>query len=78
SMGIGLELDAIAIVVIGGASLLGGRGTVLGTMIGALIITILRNGGVKMGWPQYTQEIVMGAVIVVAVAIDNLRNRRRT
>lgn len=75
---IGYELFVIAAVVIGGASLLGGRGTVLGTMIGALIITILRNGGVKMGWPQYTQEIVMGAVIVVAVAIDNLRNRRRT
>ena len=39
---------------------------------------ILRNGGVKMGWPQYVQEIVMGAVIIVAVAIDNLRNRRRS
>lgn len=74
---IGYELFVIAAAVIGGASLLGGRGTILGTMIGALIITILRNGGVKMGWPQYTQEIVMGAVIVVAVAIDNLRQRRR-
>lgn len=75
---IGYELFVIAAAVIGGASLLGGRGTILGTMIGALIITILRNGGVKMGWPQYVQEIVMGAVIIVAVAIDNLRNRRRT
>ncbi len=75
---IGYELFVIAAAVIGGASLLGGRGTILGTMIGALIITILRNGGVKMGWPQYTQEIVMGAVIVVAVAIDNLRQRGRT
>jgi len=75
---IGYELFVIAAAVIGGASLLGGRGTILGTMIGALIITILRNGGVKMGWPQYTQEIVMGAVIIVAVAIDNLRQRRRT
>jgi erythritol transport system permease protein len=74
---IGYELFVIAAVIIGGGSLLGGRGTILGTMIGALIITILRNGGVKMGWPQYTQEIVMGAVIIVAVAIDNLRNRRR-
>ena len=74
---IGYELFVIAAAVIGGASLLGGRGTILGTMIGALIITILRNGGVKMGWPQYTQEIVMGAVIVVAVAIDNLRQRGR-
>ncbi len=74
---IGYELFVIAAAVIGGASLLGGRGTILGTMIGALIITILRNGGVKMGWPQYTQEIVMGVVIVVAVAIDNLRQRGR-
>ena len=74
---IGYELFVIAAAVIGGASLLGGRGTILGTMIGALIITILRNGGVKMGWPQYMQEIVMGAVIVVAVAIDNLRQRGR-
>ena len=73
---IGYELFVIAAAVIGGASLLGGRGTILGTMIGALIITILRNGGVKMGWPQYVQEIVMGAVIIVAVAIDNLRNRK--
>ncbi len=75
---IGYELFVIAAAVIGGASLLGGRGTILGTMIGALIITILRNGGVKMGWPQYVQEIVMGAVIIVAVAIDNLRNRKRS
>ncbi len=74
---IGYELFVIAAAVIGGASLLGGRGTILGTMIGALIITILRNGGVKMGWPQYTQEIVMGTVIIVAVAIDNLRQRGR-
>jgi erythritol transport system permease protein len=71
---IGYELFVIAAAVIGGASLLGGRGTILGTMIGALIITILRNGGVKMGWPQYTQEIVMGGVIIIAVAIDNLRS----
>lgn len=75
---IGYELFVIAAAVIGGVSLLGGRGTILGTMIGALIITILRNGGVKMGWPQYTQEIVMGAVIIVAVAIDNLRQRGRS
>ena len=74
---IGYELFVIAAAVIGGASLLGGRGTILGTMVGALIITILRNGGVKMGWPQYTQEIVMGAVIIIAVAIDNLRQRSR-
>ena len=72
---VGYELLAIAAAVIGGASLLGGRGSILGTMIGALIITVLRNGGVKMGWPQYVQEFVTGAVIIAAVAIDNLRHR---
>ena len=72
---VGYELLAIAAAVIGGASLLGGRGSILGTMIGALIITVLRNGGVKMGWPQYVQEFVTGAVIIAAVAVDNWRNR---
>ena len=74
---VGYELLAIAAAIIGGASLLGGRGTIPGTMIGALIITVLRNGGVKMGWPQYVQEFVTGAVIIAAVAYDNLRNRSK-
>lgn len=73
----GYELFVIAAAVVGGASLLGGRGSVYGTMAGALIITVLRNGGVKMGWPQYVQEFVMGAVIIIAVAVDNLRHGQK-
>lgn len=73
----GYELFVIAAVVVGGASLLGGRGSVYGTMAGALIITVLRNGGVKMGWPQYVQEFVTGAVIIIAVAVDNLRHGQK-
>jgi ribose transport system permease protein len=72
----GAELDIIAAVVIGGGSLSGGQGTILGTMIGAMIMAFLRNGCQQMGWPNYIQEIIIGAIIVVAVAIDQLRNRR--
>ena len=73
----GYELFVIAAAVVGGASLLGGRGSVYGTMAGALIITVLRNGGVKLGWPQYVQEFVLGAVIIIAVAVDNLRHGQK-
>ena len=73
----GYELFVIAAAVVGGASLLGGRGSVYGTMAGALIITVLRNGGVKLGWPQYVQEFVTGAVIIIAVAVDNLRHGQK-
>jgi len=71
----GLELDAIAAVVIGGASLSGGKGTILGTVLGALIMTVLRAGLSQMGLPNWVQEIVTGAVIVVAVALDRLRRK---
>ena len=71
----GTELDVIAAVVIGGGSLNGGQGTVLGTMIGALIMSFLRNGCQQMGWANYVQEIIIGAIIVIAVAIDRLRHR---
>lgn len=72
----GRELDVIAAVVIGGASLSGGTGTVIGTVIGALIMGVLRNGSQQLGWPTWAQEIIIGVVIVVAVAIDRLRQRR--
>jgi ribose transport system permease protein len=72
----GAELDIIAAVVIGGGSLNGGEGSILGSLIGALIMTLLRNGSQLMGWPSYTQEIIIGAVIVAAVALDRLRHRR--
>jgi ribose transport system permease protein len=75
TVAIGLELDVIAAVVIGGASLSGGTGSVAGALIGALIMAVLRNGSNQMGWPNYMQEIIIGAVIVLAVGLDRLRRR---
>lgn len=74
----GMELDVIAAVVIGGASLNGGTGTILGTIIGALIMSVLRSGTEWMQWDTPWQEILIGAIIVLAVGIDRLRNRRST
>jgi ribose transport system permease protein len=72
----GLELDIIAAVVIGGGSLSGGEGSILGAMIGALIMAFLRNGCQQVGWPNYIQEIIIGALIVFAVAIDRWRSSK--
>ena len=72
----GAELDIIAAVVIGGGSLSGGEGSILGSMIGALIMAFLRNGCQQMGWPNYIQEIIIGGIIVIAVAIDRFRQSR--
>ena len=71
------ELFVIAAVVIGGGSLMGGEGSILGSLIGALTITILYMGGQQMGWPKWVQEMVIGAIIIGAVAIDQLRHRRQ-
>jgi ribose transport system permease protein len=76
TVAIGTELDVIAAVVIGGGSLSGGVGTILGSMIGATIMAVLRNGSQQMGWPNYIQEIIIGAIIVIAVAVDGWRSRR--
>ena len=76
SVAVGLELDIIAAVVIGGASLSGGTGSILGSMIGALIMGVLRNGSNMSDWPNYMQEIIIGIVIILAVALDRLRQRR--
>jgi ribose transport system permease protein len=78
TVAVGLELDIIAAVIIGGASLSGGVGTVLGSMIGALIMAVLRNGSQQMGWPTYFQEIIIGLVIIVAVFLDRLRQGRQS
>ncbi len=75
TVAIGAELDVIAAVVIGGGSLSGGEGSILGSMVGALIMAFLRNGCQQMGWPNYIQEIMIGAIIVLAVALDQLRAR---
>ena len=76
SVATGLELDVIAAVVIGGGSLSGGEGSILGTLVGALIMTVIRAGCSQMGLPNWVQEIVTGAIIVAAVALDRLRHRR--
>ena len=72
----GLELDVIAAVVIGGGSLSGGEGSVLGSLIGALFMMTIRYGCSQMGWPNWVTEIVAGVIIVAAVALDRLRHRR--
>ena len=76
TVAIGLELDIIAAVVIGGASLNGGTGSILGSMIGALIMAVLRNGSNQMGWQNFTQEIIIGIVIIIAVGLDLFRQSR--
>ena len=73
TVAVGTELDVIAAVVIGGGSLNGGEGTIFGSMVGALIMAFLRNGCQQMGWPNYIQDIIIGAIIVLAVALDRLR-----
>ena len=75
--GEGYELDAIAAVVLGGTALAGGRGRIVGTLIGALIIGVLSNGLVLMNVPFFWQLVVKGAVIVLAVGIDGLKNFKR-
>ena len=76
TVAVGLELDIIAAVVIGGGSLSGGEGSILGSMIGVFIMSFLRNGCTMMGWPNYIQEIIIGVIIVAAVALDQVRHRR--
>ena len=75
--GEGYELDAIAAVVLGGTALAGGRGRIVGTLIGALIIGVLSNGLVLMNVPFFYQLVVKGVVIVLAVGIDGLKNFKR-
>lgn len=69
------EMNAIAVVVLGGTSLAGGRGTIGGTLIGAFVIGVLNNGLVLMGVTQFWQTVIKGLVIVLAVVIDQLQQR---
>jgi ribose transport system permease protein len=75
--GMGYELDAIAAAVIGGTSLMGGEGTILGTIIGAFIMAILKNGLNLMNVSQFWQMVAMGVVVIGAVFLDTLRKRDR-
>src|ERR1700730_2345712 len=74
--GQGYELTGIAAVVIGAGSLRGGEGSVLGTLVGALIMGLLSNGSDLLGTNPYWQQVIIGAVIILAVAFDELRKRR--
>jgi len=75
TVSMGLELDVIAAVVIGGGSLSGGEGSVLGTIIGAFMMAFLRNGCNLTGIPNFVQEIIIGTIIIIAVAIDRIHNK---
>lgn len=77
ALGLGYELEAIAAVVIGGTSLAGGRGTILGTLIGALIMSVLTNGLRVLSVAPEWQTVVTGAIIIVAVYADQLRRRSK-
>jgi ribose/xylose/arabinose/galactoside ABC-type transport system permease subunit len=76
--GIMYELDAIAATVIGGTSLMGGQGTVVGTLIGALIIGVLRNGLNLLGVSSFIQQIVIGSVIIGAILLDTALKKQKT
>jgi ribose transport system permease protein len=69
-------LQAIAAVVIGGGSLRGGEGTVLGTLVGAFIMGLLSDGSDLLGINPYWQQVIIGAVIILAVWLDEVRKRR--
>lgn len=73
----GLELDTIAAVVIGGGSLSGGEGSIFGSIVGAVTMTVIRAGGSQMGLQSWLQEIITGAIIVGAVTLDRYRSSRR-
>lgn len=75
--GIMYELDAIAATVIGGTSLMGGEGTIIGTLIGALIMGVIRNGLNLLGVSSYIQQIVIGSVIILAVLMDMVLKKRQ-
>jgi len=77
TVAVGLELDVIAAVIIGGGSLLGGKGSVLGTVAGAAIMAIIQVGCSQQGLPNWVQQIVTGTIIVFAVALDRFRSTQR-
>lgn len=74
-LGIGFELNAIAAVIIGGTSLAGGRGSIIGTLLGACIIGVLANGLILIGVSDFIRQMITGAVIILAVVLDSYRLR---
>jgi ribose/xylose/arabinose/galactoside ABC-type transport system permease subunit len=76
--GSGYELAAIGAVIIGGASLLGGEGTILGTMLGAILLGLITNGLILMGISSYWQQVFSGIIIILAVALDTWRRSQKS
>jgi ribose/xylose/arabinose/galactoside ABC-type transport system permease subunit len=74
--GIGVELKVIAAVVIGGTSLSGGRGSVVGALVGAVLMTTITSGCTQLGLPNPIQDVIVGLIIVAAVTVDQMRQRR--
>ena len=74
--GVGMELRIIAAVVIGGGSLSGGRGSVIGTLTGAAIMAVIASGCTQLGLSNPVQDIILGVIIIVAVTLDQIRQRR--
>ncbi|MFC7404280.1 ABC transporter permease [Georgenia alba] len=77
NVGVGQELAVIAAVVIGGTSIMGGRGSVLGSVLGALLVQTVRSGVTQLGWPSQLANLFVGLFIVIAVGTDLVRERRR-
>lgn len=77
SVGVGRELAVIAAVVIGGTSILGGRGSVLGTLLGAILVQTVTSGVTQLGWPSQLSDLFVGAAIIAAVGTDIIRERSR-
>ncbi|WP_270354350.1 ABC transporter permease [Microbacterium testaceum] len=78
SVGAGLELKVIAAVVIGGTSILGGRGSVLGTLLGAVLVQTVTSGVTQLGWPSQLSDLLVGVFIIIAVGADIARKRLRS
>jgi ribose transport system permease protein len=76
-VGSGMELAAIAAVVIGGTSIMGGRGSVLGTILGALLVQTVTSGVTQLGWRSQLSSLFIGIFILIAVGADLLRQRTR-
>lgn len=75
NLGVMFELSVIAAVVVGGTSLSGGSGRIIGTLIGAFIISVIQNGMNLLGFDSYLQQVVLGAVILFAVLLDKARQK---
>ena len=75
--GSGMELDAIAASIIGGTSMSGGEGKIVGTFLGALLMSVIRNGMIQLGVGTYPQQIVIGLIIICVVLVDMMNRAKK-